>query len=76
MTQSTLEQIKNALENKKEQEVLRLKDAASYLNISLTSLWRICQNDPLAPPKIRITSRCCVMRKADLDAYLESKKGA
>ncbi len=55
------------------QENLRLKDAASYLGVSRPTLWRLQQNDPRFPRVIRITSRCCVFRKSDLDAYLESK---
>lgn len=53
---------------------LRLKDAAAYLGISLCSLWRLEQKDTAFPKKIRLTARCCVYRKADLEAYLESKK--
>jgi predicted DNA-binding transcriptional regulator AlpA len=55
---------------------LRLKQAADYLNISTTTLWRLGESDPTFPSKIHITSRCCVYRKADIDAYLEAKKGA
>ncbi|WP_105171230.1 helix-turn-helix transcriptional regulator [Pseudoalteromonas sp. T1lg24] len=54
---------------------LRLKDAANYLGISKVTLWRLGENDPLFPPKIRLTARCCVYRKADLDAWLASKEG-
>lgn len=55
------------------QENLRLKDAARYLGVSRPTLWRLQQNDPRFPQVIRITSRCCVFRKSDLDAYLASK---
>lgn len=55
------------------QENLRLKDAARYLGVSRPTLWRLQQNDPHFPQVIRITSRCCVFRKSDLDAYLASK---
>ncbi|WOD08096.1 helix-turn-helix domain-containing protein [Marinomonas sp. GJ51-6] len=55
------------------QENLRLKDAARYLGISRVTLHRLQQRDPLFPSVIRITSRCCVFRKSDLDAYLASK---
>lgn len=58
------------------QENLRLKDAARYLGVSRPTLWRLQQNDPQFPQVIRITSRCCVFRKTDLDAYLTSKLGA
>lgn len=55
------------------QEHMRLKDAAKYLGLSLTTLWRLPEKDPTFPPKIQITSRCCVYRKSDLDEWLESK---
>lgn len=55
------------------QENLRLKDAARYLGVSRPTLWRLQQKDPRFPQVIRITSRCCVFRKSDLDAYLASK---
>ncbi|CCQ09296.1 hypothetical protein PALB_1330 [Pseudoalteromonas luteoviolacea B = ATCC 29581] len=54
---------------------LRLKDAASYLGVSLCTLWRLENSEPSFPKKIRLTPRCCVYRKADLDTYLESKAG-
>lgn len=56
-----------------QQQNLRLKEAAQYLGVSRPTLWRLQQNDPLFPKVIRITSRCCVFRKSDLDAYLASK---
>jgi prophage regulatory protein len=52
---------------------LRLKQAADYLGISISSLWRLGENDPRFPSKIHITSRCCVYRKTDLDQYLQAK---
>lgn len=55
-------------------KILRLQQAADYLNISLTTLWRLGENDPRFPSKIHITSRCCVYRKSDLDAWLASKE--
>ncbi|MBR7890250.1 AlpA family phage regulatory protein [Marinomonas sp. A79] len=55
------------------QENLRLKDAARYLGVSRPTLWRLQQNDPKFPQVIRITCRCCVFRKSDLDEYLASK---
>ena len=53
---------------------LRLKDAAAYLGISEITLWRISKSDPQFPKKIIITSRCCVYKKSDLDAYLTLKQ--
>lgn len=53
---------------------LRLKESANYLNISLATLWRLGETDPTFPPKIRLSSRCCIYRKSDLDAWLASKE--
>ncbi|MGO3916049.1 MAG: helix-turn-helix transcriptional regulator [Pseudoalteromonas sp.] len=53
---------------------MRLKEAANYLNISLATLWRFGENDSTFPPKIRLSSRCCIYRKSDLDAWLMSKE--
>lgn len=52
----------------------RLAQAAAYLQISKTSLWRLQNNDPDFPTVIRLSARCCVFRKSDLDAYLTAKK--
>lgn len=57
------------------QNLLRLADAAAYLGISTVTLWRLGETDPQFPAKIRLSPRCCAYRKADLDAYLESKAG-
>lgn len=55
-------------------ENMRLKESASYLNISLPTLWRLGEHDPTFPKKIHITSRVCIYRKSDLDAWLASKE--
>jgi len=56
-------------------ELLRLKEAATYLNISTTTLWRLQNQDPDFPTKVRLTNRCCGYLKSDLDQYLLSKTG-
>ena len=53
----------------------RMKQAAQYLSMSLSSLWRNSELDPDFPQKIRITARCCGYLRSDLDAYLAKKKG-
>lgn len=55
--------------------LLRLKDAAAYLNISTTTLWRLGQTDIRFPAKIQLTNRCCGYLKSDLDQYLSMKTG-
>ena len=54
-------------------ENLRLKDAAAYIGVSKPTLWRLEQQTGF-PNKIRISSRCCVFRKADLDTWLAGKE--
>lgn len=71
MANPAKEQLKQFLEQK--QETLRLKDAAAFLGISKTTLWRLSNLGDLPQP-IRLTSRCCVYRKIDLENWLESKK--
>ena len=53
---------------------LRLKEASAYLGISRPTLWRLSETDPTFPKKIRLSARCCMYRKADLDAWLASKE--
>ncbi|ODS13951.1 helix-turn-helix transcriptional regulator [Pseudoalteromonas tetraodonis] len=52
---------------------LRLKEAAAYIGVSKPTLWRLEQQAGF-PNKIRISSRCCVFRKADLDSWLAGKE--
>jgi predicted DNA-binding transcriptional regulator AlpA len=53
---------------------LRNKVAAEYIGVSGVTLWRLSENDPDFPKKIRMTKRCVGFRKSELDAYLELKK--
>ncbi|WP_050548198.1 AlpA family transcriptional regulator [Pseudoalteromonas sp. BSi20652] len=55
-------------------EYLRLKEAAQYLGISRVTLHRLTENDQTFPPKIHITSRCCVFKRKSLDSWLTSKE--
>jgi predicted DNA-binding transcriptional regulator AlpA len=58
-------------------QFLRMKPSSEYLSISLTTLWRLGENDPMFPNKIHITSRCCGYLKTDLDKWLaEKSRGA
>jgi len=54
-------------------EILRTKYAAAYIGVSTTTLWRLEQQAGF-PNKIRISNRCCVYRKADLDTWLAGKE--
>ncbi|WP_286888603.1 AlpA family phage regulatory protein [Pseudoalteromonas sp. ESRF-bin5] len=53
---------------------LRLQQAADYLGISKVTLYRLGENDKTFPKKIRLSSRCCLYRKADLDQWLAGKE--
>lgn len=53
---------------------LRLKDAAAYIGVSKPTLWRLAEQDENFPKKIRISTRCCIYRKCDLDQWLASKE--
>ena len=55
---------------------LRLQQAADYLNIHKSTLWRISERDPSFPPKIRVGARLCYYRKSDLDEWLAHQDGA
>ena len=54
-------------------EMLRNKDAAALLGVSLVTLWRIGERDSSFPPKIRISSRCVGYRRGDLLNWQDSK---
>ena len=56
-------------------EMLRNKQSASLLGISLVTLWRISERDPSFPSKIRISSRCVGYRRGDLLEWQESQMG-
>jgi prophage regulatory protein len=58
----------------KETDLLRLKQAAAHLNISRVSLWRLSENDPTFPAKIKISERICYFRKSQLDQWIKSKE--
>lgn len=53
---------------------LRLQQAADYLGISKVTLYRLGENEKNFPKKIRVSSRCCLYRKADLDEWLAGKE--
>ena len=52
-------------------ELLRLGEAARYLRISTSTLWRLGERDPLFPKKIYIGIRICYLRKSELDQWVE-----
>lgn len=56
-------------------QIMRPKQAAPYLGVSVTTLWRLEQTDPDFPRKVRFSARCVGFRQADIDAYLQKKIG-
>jgi len=60
--------------NQSESELFRLKRAASFLNISPTTLWRLGERDPTFPAKIKAGPRLCFYRKSDLELWLKSRE--
>lgn len=53
---------------------LRLGQAAEYLNISKTTLWRLSERDPSFPTKIYIGQRLAYYRKSDLDDWMQRQE--
>lgn len=52
------------------QGVIRAKGVAAFLNIGLSTVWKWHAEGKL-PPGIRISPRCTVWRRSDLEAFLE-----
>lgn len=56
-------------------KVLRPREAASYLQISLASFWRLVKRGEL-PKGIKLSTRCSVWRVEVLDNYIKRKEQA
>lgn len=56
------------------QNLLRLKQAAAYIQVSTVTLWRLSERDPSFPKKIKMGERLCFYRKSDLDQWLAGKE--
>ncbi|WP_175813335.1 ribbon-helix-helix domain-containing protein [Burkholderia contaminans] len=52
---------------------LRAKQAAAYLGISVTSLWRFARTNPSFPQPVRVTDGVTVFLTDELDAWLAEK---
>lgn len=53
---------------------LRLDAARMYIGgVSPATFFRYMKNDPDFPKGIKLSQRCTVFRKSDLDAYLQRK---
>lgn len=73
-TKDTFKQAKLTASPTPPTDLLRLKQAAAYLNFSLPTLWRLEQRDPSFPKKIRMGARLCYFRKSDIDDWLQSRE--
>jgi len=56
--------------------VLRPKQAAQYIGLSLPTFWRLVKDDPQFPQPFRLGANSRAVMRADLDAWLESKREA
>ncbi|AZV92454.1 hypothetical protein CBF45_00880 [Bordetella sp. J329] len=53
--------------------VLRPKEAAAYIGVSVPSFWRFAKEDPSFPRTFKLAANSTAVMRADLDAWLESK---
>ena len=51
--------------------VFRIKQAAQYLGMGESTLWRKAKTDPDFPQPIKLSERVTAWRVADLEAYIE-----
>lgn len=56
--------------------VLRPKQAATYIGMSVPSLWRYAKTDPTFPRMFKIGANSTAVMRADLDAWLKAKQEA
>jgi prophage regulatory protein len=54
-------------------KILRPKQVAAYLSVSLATLWRINQRDDF-PKKIRLSEKTVGWLEEDISAWLEKRK--
>ncbi|MGX5658173.1 helix-turn-helix transcriptional regulator [Castellaniella ginsengisoli] len=56
--------------------VLRPSQAATYIGMSVPSFWRYAKLDPNFPQPFKIGPNATAVMRADLDAWLKSKREA
>ena len=59
--------------NEPKQIALRPAEAARYLGVSRSTLYRFSENDATFPLKIRYSERCVVYLRTELDKWLNEK---
>ena len=53
---------------------MRLQQAAEFLKIDRSTLYRLAERDPTFPRKTKLSERICFYRKSDLEAWLKSRE--
>lgn len=56
--------------------VLRPRDAAAYIGVSLPSFWRYARIDPTCPEPFQLGGNATGVMREDLDRWLQSKRDA
>ena len=54
--------------------VLRPKQAAAYIQMSIPSFWRLAKNDPNFPRPVKLSENSTAIFRKDLDDWLAAKK--
>ena len=54
--------------------VLRPKQAAAYIQMSIPSFWRLAKNDPNFPRPFKLSENSTAIFRKDLDDWLAAKK--
>ena len=54
--------------------ILRPKQVAHFMGISVQTLWRLDKHDLEFPENIRFTARCVGYKKSDILAYVETRQ--
>lgn len=57
-----------------EKRLLTLKQTASILGVSVTTIYRLLKHDPNFPKALRLTRKKTVFRSEDLNAWVQSLK--
>lgn len=55
--------------------ILRPRQVAEYLGVSIATVWRYLRLDHNFPKAIKLGSNTTGIMRADLDAWLQQKKG-
>lgn len=54
--------------------VLRPRQGADYISVSLPSFWRLVKHDPDFPRPFKLSANSTAILRADLDAWLLKKQ--